>query len=243
MGNRKAEALAASLREQIVSGRLQPGQHALSTRGLAAELGVSRDTVAMAASQLRGEGLIDADERDAWRVADFVQNGVVSAVRTKLHLKQHTRGAGEMVKELLDIRHPLARKAIAQLLTSKDDNPWPLTPHLTMLKGCQLDGYPSLARVLIAEEWAWACVIAGQLGEVEVPLAHFVRRCLIDVLRGQTVRCSAPQSYDEWMELEAAIVAKEYAKALRLTDKLLTDREPLWQLLATAPKAEEATAH
>jgi GntR family transcriptional regulator/MocR family aminotransferase len=48
------------LREAILDGRLGPGARLPSTRVLAADLGVSRNTVLLAFEQLRSEGLARA---------------------------------------------------------------------------------------------------------------------------------------------------------------------------------------
>ena len=52
-----------SLREAIVSGRLAPGAHLPSTRLLAEDLGVSRNTVNGALAHLRSEGYVVARAR------------------------------------------------------------------------------------------------------------------------------------------------------------------------------------
>ena len=46
------------LREAILAGRLRPGERLPSTRTLAAELGVARNTVVLAYAQLRTEGYV-----------------------------------------------------------------------------------------------------------------------------------------------------------------------------------------
>ncbi len=59
-----------ALREAIVSGRLAPGAHLPSTRLLAAELGVSRNTVNGAVAHLRSEGYLVARARAGTFVND-----------------------------------------------------------------------------------------------------------------------------------------------------------------------------
>jgi DNA-binding GntR family transcriptional regulator len=54
------QQIAAALREQILSGRLGPGQAVPSERTLAGEYGVTRETARRAHALLRAEGLVDA---------------------------------------------------------------------------------------------------------------------------------------------------------------------------------------
>src|ERR1700733_13516807 len=63
------EQLERELREQVRSGRLQPGTRLPSSRALAAELGVSRGVVLEAYSQLTAEGYLVAGQGAPTRVA------------------------------------------------------------------------------------------------------------------------------------------------------------------------------
>ncbi|HEX8392538.1 MAG TPA: PLP-dependent aminotransferase family protein [Longimicrobium sp.] len=58
-----------ALREAIIAGRLAPGTRVPALRVLAAELGVSRNTVRSALAQLRAEGYVAARERSGTFVA------------------------------------------------------------------------------------------------------------------------------------------------------------------------------
>ena len=57
------------MREAIRSGRLRAGEALPSTRGLAADLGVSRGVVVEAYAQLRAEGWLEVRQGAAHRVA------------------------------------------------------------------------------------------------------------------------------------------------------------------------------
>src|SRR5215475_10627723 len=57
------------LRTHILSGQLEPGTRLSSTRSLAAELGVSRTTTALAYEQLLLEGYVKSRVGDGTRVA------------------------------------------------------------------------------------------------------------------------------------------------------------------------------
>ena len=68
------EQLERSIRENIRSGRLQPGTKLPSTRGLAEELGVSRGVVVAAYGQLAAEGYLETRQGAPVRVARGVRS-------------------------------------------------------------------------------------------------------------------------------------------------------------------------
>src|ERR1700694_4211706 len=59
------------VRRAILDGQLQPRQHLPSTRTLASELGVSRNTASTAYEQLQAEGYIERTVGSGTRVAHF----------------------------------------------------------------------------------------------------------------------------------------------------------------------------
>lgn len=67
------EQIERSVREGIRSGRLSAGARLASTRGLAAELGVSRGVVSAAYDQLAAEGYLDVHQGAPVRVARAVR--------------------------------------------------------------------------------------------------------------------------------------------------------------------------
>ncbi len=73
------EQLESSLRENIRRGRLTAGTRLPSTRGLAAELGVSRGVVTEAYGQLSAEGYLETRQGAAVRVARAVRAAVPRA--------------------------------------------------------------------------------------------------------------------------------------------------------------------
>jgi GntR family transcriptional regulator / MocR family aminotransferase len=64
-------ALETALREAIRSGRLHPGARLPGSRGLAADLGISRGTVVAAYTQLTAEGWLTGTPGSGTRVADL----------------------------------------------------------------------------------------------------------------------------------------------------------------------------
>src|SRR5690242_15366724 len=68
-GNRVRAGLEAALREAVQAGRLVPGTRLPSSRSLAADLGIARNTVAEAYTQLVAEGWLTARQGSGTRVA------------------------------------------------------------------------------------------------------------------------------------------------------------------------------
>ncbi len=68
-GTRVRAALESALREAVSTGRLRPGTRLPSSRTLAADLGVARNTVAEAYGQLVAEGWLTAVQGSGTRVA------------------------------------------------------------------------------------------------------------------------------------------------------------------------------
>ena len=69
-GHRVRASLEAALRDAVRTGRLGPGSRLPSSRSLAADLGIARNTVAGAYGQLVAEGWLDARRGSATRVTD-----------------------------------------------------------------------------------------------------------------------------------------------------------------------------
>src|SRR5687767_2008135 len=62
--------LYSGMREAILGGRLPAGSGLPSSRALAEELGVSRNTVILAFDQLVAEGYVEGSPRSGTRIAD-----------------------------------------------------------------------------------------------------------------------------------------------------------------------------
>ena len=69
-GHRVRAGLEAALREAVQTGRLAPGTRLPSSRTLAADLGIARNTVAEAYAQLGAEGWLTARQGSGTRVAE-----------------------------------------------------------------------------------------------------------------------------------------------------------------------------
>ncbi|MFL5574609.1 MAG: PLP-dependent aminotransferase family protein [Gemmatimonadaceae bacterium] len=76
------------LRDAILGGRLLPGARLPSTRALAADLGVARNTVALAFDQLRTEGYVSGKRGGGTRVRGVIPDALLT-VRTARPARGH----------------------------------------------------------------------------------------------------------------------------------------------------------
>jgi len=74
-GNRVRSGLEAALREAVQNGRLAPGTRLPSSRALATDLGIARNSVAEAYGQLVAEGWLTAQRGSGTRVAKATAGG------------------------------------------------------------------------------------------------------------------------------------------------------------------------
>ncbi|MFB8248161.1 PLP-dependent aminotransferase family protein [Streptomyces sp. NPDC055952] len=87
--------LTGALREAVRSGRLAPGTRLPSSRALAADLGIARNTVADAYADLVAEGWLTARQGSGTRVATVAparQPGTVPPAGTAVHAPARARG-------------------------------------------------------------------------------------------------------------------------------------------------------
>lgn len=89
-GHRVRAGLEAALREAVQTGRLAPGTRLPSSRSLAADLGIARNTVAEAYCQLVAEGWLTALQGSGTRVADAagLAPAASAATRSSTTLRQ-----------------------------------------------------------------------------------------------------------------------------------------------------------
>jgi len=83
-----------ALREAIVTGRLAPGQRVPSSRVLAAELGVSRNTVMNVLTQLRTEGYVVANRGGGTRVRRDLPDALLNVSRSDAALRSGAPRSG-----------------------------------------------------------------------------------------------------------------------------------------------------
>jgi GntR family transcriptional regulator / MocR family aminotransferase len=78
-GNRVRAGLETALRDAVQTGRLAPGTRLPSSRALAADLGIARNSVAAAYGQLVAEGWLTAKQGSGTRVAAAAAPGPAPA--------------------------------------------------------------------------------------------------------------------------------------------------------------------
>ena len=90
-GHRVRAGLEAALREAVQSGRLAPGTRLPSSRTLAADLGIARNTVAEVYGQLIAEGWLTARQGSGTRVAQAAEVSAAPASAPPLTGTQQVR--------------------------------------------------------------------------------------------------------------------------------------------------------
>lgn len=102
----------ADLRQRLVTGRMAPG-HELSTRGLAAELGVSQTPVRDALSRLAADGAVEIRTKRRIVVPVMTQERLDDLLRCRLLLEPE---AAERALEHLDARRIASMREIDSAL-------------------------------------------------------------------------------------------------------------------------------
>jgi GntR family transcriptional regulator/MocR family aminotransferase len=108
--------LQAQLRRQLVDaileGRMPPGSPLPSCRQLSANLGIARNTVALAYQELVNEGFLVSAERRGFFVADDVMNGHAAAPASPTPVKNAAPGAGDGWERRLRLRPTRQRNIV-----------------------------------------------------------------------------------------------------------------------------------
>lgn len=166
------EALYRSLRDMLLDGRIAPGTRLASTRVLAGELGIARNSAVYAYERLAEEGFVAA-----------TRNGTITL--------WHERGQRNVRDE--SVRQPLRLSNRVDGL----DNPRPVLDRMLPF----VPGLPSLEEFPVAQwrrciERAWKRIQPAQLGYGPVAGLPELRRAVatyIKVSRG--VRCETDQVF------------------------------------------------
>lgn len=104
-GHRVRAGLEEALRDAIQSGRLHPGTRLPSSRSLAVDLGIARNTVAEVYGQLVAEGWLTARQGSGTHVADRIKSE--PAVRAAAYLAADSPSTGRPSSaDLLAARRP-----------------------------------------------------------------------------------------------------------------------------------------
>ncbi|MEO1084180.1 MAG: PLP-dependent aminotransferase family protein, partial [Acidobacteriota bacterium] len=166
------------LRRDILEGSLRSGQRLASTRAMAHELGVSRNTVLEAIDQLTAEGYLEGRTGSGTYVTDQLPDDLLRSERAH---RASPRGASPEIARRGDGYRAWARAARTDRARpfqlgrpAVDHFPWPLWWRLTAKRGRS-----------VSPEWLDYAPSAGY-----APL----RRALADYLRrGRGLECSPEQ--------------------------------------------------
>ncbi len=162
--------LYACLRAAILSGKIEEGTRLLSSRALADELGMARNSVLYAYERLAAEGFVIGSR----------QGTVVAAVGVQ---RRPLPAAGD---------EPVLSRRVANIARPEDgmDDPLPFLPGTPAL-----DEFP-LAQWRRCIERAWRSIAPSQLGYLPVEGNLALRRAIAEYLRiSRGVRCEAEQVF------------------------------------------------
>lgn len=194
------------LREGILAGRFPAGARLPSTRGLAAELGVSRNTVTSAFSQLLVEGYLEGKVGSGTYVTGVLPDEMLSA-------RRGTRGAGLREETLPSPGRRLSRRgellAATQTVTIRDKgSPRAFRPCVPALEEFPVREW----RLLASRRWRHSP--SGLLGYGD-PAGYLPLREAIAGYLGaaRAVRCSPDQ----------VVVVSGSQQALDLAARVLLD--------------------
>jgi GntR family transcriptional regulator/MocR family aminotransferase len=195
------------LRKAILTGRLPPKGRLPSSRALAGELGLSRNTVLAAFEQLSSEGYLEAQRGSGSRVAAMLPDPIPAAARGPSAMRPSPPAGAPRLSG-----RGTALAVAAMSRTGRGDGPFaPAVP--------DLDLFPfDLWSRLLARSWRHPS-LAMAFGRD--PAGHLpLRAAIADYLRRvRAVRCEAEQ----------IIVLSGIRQAVDLTVRLLLDAgDPVW---------------
>ena len=186
------QQLAADLRAEITSGRLQPGERLPPEPELCLKIGVSRSTVREALRLLASQHLIITTRGvtggsfvahpDAEQLADGLSTG--------FSLLTHSAAVG--MAELLELRRALEVPAAALAAARRTE------AHLTELRGALFDPVIDDFDTMLAAHAAFHCAIAKATMN---PLFELVGRPLYQASFGEDVTSGLPEDY--WFRIDA----------------------------------------
>jgi GntR family transcriptional regulator / MocR family aminotransferase len=195
------------LRLAIISGRFRPGTKLPATRVLAAELGVSRNTIITVFEDLRSEGYLQSRVGDGTYVADTLPEDHLLPDTTAFDGFHPTPIGGQALSS--------RGRMLAEVSTLSDGEV--LRPFCGDIPA--LDAFPTEAwgRLLVK---CWHKITPSMLGQSEAAGYEPLRVVIAQHLRvARSVRCDADQ----------VIVTSGSQQSLDLIARLLTDPgDPIW---------------
>lgn len=187
---RAADALAATLRRQIVEGKLDEGDRLMDEAGLEQAYGISRPTIRQALSMLEQEGLITV--RHGSRGGATVRRPSIAVAARYAGYVLQSRGAvvGDVLATRMQLEPPVIRE-LAERCTSEDVRV--LRDLIDSERSGTYDPVesPERFRLALAERSpsVTAAVIFGVLGEIAAQVTRLttIRRSEADRQRFSTI--------------------------------------------------------
>ena len=207
------------LREAILSGRLARGARLPSSRALAADLGVARNTVLQAFDQLRSEGYLHGRRGGGTRAREVIPDALVTVPRaakesrTTTNRAPRTPGSASRARSSEGQERPRLSQRGRTLVRSGATLIRAAGPHVPFELGVPAhDAFPRrLWGQLTARRWRRGDV---DLGELEPAGEASLRAAIADYLAtARGVRCTADQVF----------VLNGAQQALHLAAQLLLD--------------------
>ena len=172
------QQLYAALREAILNGRLGRGRRVPSSRTLADELSISRNTVVSAYEQLLAEGYLETRAGSGSYVTSELPDAMTTAVpRASAAPKHALPGLSARGRGLSDIRSTL----------SPDGPPWAFRTGVPALDAFPVDLWARLAHQ------AWKNAELGQLGYGDAAGYKPLRSAIADYLRASRAVVCEPE--------------------------------------------------
>ena len=207
------------LRDAMLSGRLARGARLPSTRALATDLGVARNTVLLAFDQLRSEGYLHGRRGGGTRARDVVPDAMLSvprATRARHDAGKHTR-RGAVTSSSRTSRIPGVALQISTrgrtLVETGSTLIRPAGPHAPFELGVPaIDAFPMrLWAKLAGRRWRRGDIDLGELDPAGEPALRAAIASYVGAARG--VRCTAEQVF----------VLNGAQQALHLVSQVLLD--------------------
>lgn len=194
------------LREAILSGRLARGARLPSSRALAADLGVARNTVLQAFDQLRSEGYLHGRRGGGTRAREVIPDSLLTVRRTAKRTARVTRSEQSLGGPRLSQRGETLVSSGATLIRASG-------PHMPFELGVPAyDAFPRrLWGRLAAARWRRGDVDLGELDPAGEPALRAAVAEYLGAARG--VRCSADHVF----------ILNGAQQALHLAAQLLLD--------------------
>jgi GntR family transcriptional regulator / MocR family aminotransferase len=171
-------------REGIISGEMRPGHRLPSSRVLAAQLGVARNTILLAYHELEDEGYLETKRGSGHYVADLLPAALDRLIGARKRSTAAVHASGRPVANDFAFVPPLFRRAIPAV---------PFRPNLPAIDAAQMQTWIRL-HIKALRRAGRSADHPGYFGETDAIGEPLLRRAIseyVSISRG--VRCSPEQ--------------------------------------------------